>query len=48
MKKTIAAEYRETLAQARRAKPRSERKAVLTKRLKDLMVRQLRKEIRAA
>jgi hypothetical protein len=46
--KTIAKQYFETLAQARRCKPRSERKAVLTKRLKDLMVRQLRKEAKAA
>jgi hypothetical protein len=46
--KTIAKQYFETLAQARRCKPRSERKALLTERLKKLMVRQLRKEAKAA
>jgi len=46
--KTIAKQYFETLEQARRCKPRSERKTVLTKRLKELMVRQLRKEAKAA
>lgn len=46
--KTIAAQYHETLAQLRRAKPRSERSAVLTRKLRDLMTRQLKKEIRAA
>lgn len=46
--KTIAKQYFETLAQARHCKPRSERKAILTKRLKDLLTRQIRKECRAA
>lgn len=46
--KTIAKQYFETLEQSRRCKPRSERKAILTERLKKLVVRQLRKEVRAA
>jgi hypothetical protein len=46
--KTIAQEYRETLAQVKRCKPRSERKAILTRKLRDLLTRQLRKENRAA
>ena len=46
--KTIAKQYYETLEQVRRAKPRSKRKIILTKRLTDLMTRQLRKENRAA
>lgn len=46
--KTIAKQYFETLDQSRRAKPRSQRKVLLTERLKKLMVRQLRKESRAA
>ena len=45
--KTIAAQYHETRAQAQRCKPRSERKAVLTRKLRDLMTRQLRKEARS-
>jgi len=44
--KPIAKQYQETLAAARRCKPRSERKTVLTRRLVDLMTRQLRKEIK--
>jgi hypothetical protein len=46
--KTIAKQYFETLSQARRCKPRSKRKVLLTDRLKKLMIRQLRKEARAA
>lgn len=46
--KTIAKQYYETLAQARRCKPKSERKAVLTERLKKLMTQQLRKEAKVA
>ena len=46
--KTIAKQYFETLDQSRRCKPRSQRKTVLTERLKKLLVRQLRKESRAA
>lgn len=46
--KTIAKQYFETLEQSRRCKPRSERKALLTERLKRLIVRQLRKEAKAA
>ena len=46
--KTIAKQYFETLDQSRRCKPRSQRKSVLTERLKKLMVRQLRKEAKAA
>jgi hypothetical protein len=46
--KTIAKQYFETLEQARKVKPRSERKAILTERLKELLRRQLRKESRAA
>lgn len=46
--KTIAKQYFETLAQSRRCKPRSERKAILTKRLKDLLTKQLRRENRRA
>ena len=46
--RTIAKQYHENLAQSRRCKPRSQRKVLLTERLKKLMVRQLRKESRAA
>lgn len=46
--KTIDEQYRETLAQAQRAKPRSERKMILTKRLRDLMTRRLKRELRAS
>jgi hypothetical protein len=46
--KTIAKEYFETLEQARKCRPRSKRKAVLLNRLVNLVVRQLRKESRAA
>jgi hypothetical protein len=46
--KTIAQQYHETRAQAKQCKPRSERKAVLTRKLRDLLTRQLRKENRAA
>lgn len=42
--KTIAKQYFETLDQSRRCKPRSQRKTVLTERLKKLLTRQLRKE----
>ena len=45
--KTVAKQYWETHAQSRRAKPRSERKILLTKKLRDLMTRQLRIESRA-
>jgi hypothetical protein len=44
--KSIAEQYHETLAQARKVKPRSERKTILTERLRDLMRRQLRIESR--
>jgi hypothetical protein len=46
--KTIAKQYFETLEQSRKAKPKSERKTVLTERLKELLTKQLRKESRAA
>ncbi len=46
--KTIAQQYRETLSQAQRAKPRSNRKIILTRRLRDLMTRQIRIENRRA
>lgn len=42
--KTIAEQYRETLERARRCKPRSEQKTLLTRKLRDLMTRQLRVE----
>ena len=44
--KPIAKQYFETLAQAKKTKPRSERRTILTRRLVDLMTRQLRKEAR--
>lgn len=44
--KTIAQQYRETRAQAQRCKPRSERKTILTRKLVDLMTRQLKIENR--
>jgi hypothetical protein len=47
-KPTIAREYFETLAQARKCRPRSKRKAILLNRLVNLVVRQLRKETRSA
>jgi hypothetical protein len=46
--KTIAQQYHETRAQAQKCKPRSERRAVLTRKLRDLLTRQLRKENKAA
>jgi hypothetical protein len=46
--KTIAQKYHETRAQAQRCKPRSERKMLLTRRMRDLLTRQLRKEVRNA
>jgi hypothetical protein len=46
--KTIRTAYLETLAQARKCRPRSKRKAVLLSRLVNLVVRQLRKEHRSA
>lgn len=42
--KSVAKQYSEVLAQCRRCKPRSERKTILTKKLVDLMTRQLRIE----
>ena len=44
--KTVAQQYRETLREAKHCKPRSERKAILTGRLVNLMARQLRIESR--
>jgi hypothetical protein len=44
--KTIAEQYRETLERARKCKPRSERKTLLTRKLRDLMTRRLRAELR--
>lgn len=44
--KTIAAQYYETLATARRAKPRSERKTRLEAKLGNLLLRQLKIEIK--
>lgn len=44
--KTLDQQYQEALAQANRCKPRSERKTILTKKLKDLMTRRLKNEIR--
>jgi hypothetical protein len=46
--KTISKKYFETLEQARKCRPRSKRKAVLLNRLVNLVVRQLRKESKAA
>jgi hypothetical protein len=48
MRKTVRQQYFETLDRARKAKPRSERKTLLTRKLRDLMTRQLRKEARTA
>jgi len=42
--KTISAQYHETLAASRRAKPRSERKTKLEAKLGNLLLRQLRIE----
>jgi len=42
--KTISAQYHETLAAARRAKPRSQRKTKLEAKLGNLLLRQLRIE----
>ena len=44
--KTVARQYHETLSQSRKCKPRSERKTILTKRLADLMTRQLKIELK--
>lgn len=46
--KTIRTEYLETLEQSRKCRPRSKRKAILLNRLVNLVVRQLRKEAKAA
>lgn len=42
--KTIREQYQETLDRARKCKPRSEQKTLLTHKLRDLMTRQLRVE----
>jgi len=47
-KPTIAKEYFDTLAQARKCRPRSKRKAILLNRMVNLVVRQLKKEIKSA
>jgi len=44
--KTIASQYFATLAAARRAKPRSQRKTKLEAKLGNLLLRQLRSELR--
>jgi hypothetical protein len=44
--KTISAQYHETLTAARRAKPRSERKTKLEAKLGNLLLRQLKIEIK--
>jgi hypothetical protein len=44
--KTIASQYHETLAAARRAKPRSQRKTKLEAKLGNLLLRQLKIEIK--
>jgi hypothetical protein len=44
--KTIREQYQETLDRARKAKPRSEQKTLLTRKLRDLMTRRLRAELR--
>lgn len=46
--KTIAQQYCETRLLVSRAKPRSERRVLLTRRLVDLMTRQLRIENRSS
>ena len=46
--KTIAAQYHETLTAARRAKPRSQRKTKLEAKLGNLLLRQLRIELKDA
>ena len=43
--KTIRTQYYETLAAARRAKPRSERKTKLEAKLGNLLLRQLKIEV---
>jgi len=44
--KTIARQYFEVRAQVQRTKPRSERRTILTRKLVDLMTRQLKIEVR--
>jgi hypothetical protein len=44
--KTIAAQYHETLSASRRAKPRSQRKTKLEAKLGNLLLRQLKIEIK--
>jgi hypothetical protein len=44
--KTVARQYFETLDRARKCKPRSEQKTLLTRKLRDLMTRRLRAEMR--
>lgn len=44
--KTVSQQYLETLAEANRCKPRSQRKTVLLRRLVDLNVRRLKLEMR--
>jgi hypothetical protein len=44
--KTIREQYQETLDRARKCKPRSEQKTLLTRKLRDLMTRRLRAELR--
>jgi hypothetical protein len=44
--KSVAKKYFETRAEAMRCKPRSDRKKVLTERLKKLLVQQIRREVR--
>lgn len=42
--KTVAKQYFETLERSRKCKPRSEGKTLLTRKLRDLLTRQLRIE----
>lgn len=44
--KTIREQYQETLDRARKCKRRSEQKTLLTRKLRDLMTRRLRAELR--
>jgi len=44
--KTVAQQYRETVDQAKRTKPRSKRRTVLISRAANLLVRQLKIESR--
>lgn len=44
--KTIAKQYFETLKRSRKCKPKSEQKTLLTRKLRDLMTRRLRAELR--